>query len=704
MLRVFARILFLIFLSHQACAMTATNAAEIARILRTDNPIDAKFALSGTITSVIRHEGDKAFITIHDGTGNALLVARTKAITQNIQLGWIARVRGRIEALRFKYPRAHISEISYVGPGTLPKPRPAKVQDIRLGRHDFECVRISGRVKDVIISETNSNWVFLVLQCDGEDIYVSIPINESPAEAFEQLIGAQIRVDGIPNAQDGSYRFLIGRILHCAGLSCIHVIKNSPTDPFVSPSLSDLKMLSPAQIAASDRHAVDGEVLALWHPRHMLLRSHTGEFSVVTMAKTNAPACGSFVRAIGFPESDLLHLNLSRAIWRELPDRPRQQTPPRRIRAIELTRGRNAILLGNPAFHGQLICIRGIVRSSSDKGSQRERILLDADGYIIPVDFGCMTTLKADLVAGTCIEVTGTCILDVETWRPGQAFPRINGCFIVLKDNTGLRIISKPSWWTPVRAWAVMGALLTLLIAIFLWNRSLSILAFRRGREISRRQLQAVRSRLKVHERTRLAVELHDAISQNLTGISMELKTIASGTEPLSARNNKHLNNAMHILGSCRNELQNVLWDLRHDALDKCTINEAIRTTLSPHLTTMGLSVRFNVQRTLLSDNLMHTILNVIRELSANAIRHGHATHIWVAATKLAGSIRFSVRDNGIGFDTANIPGIEKGHFGLCGIRERIDAIEGTVSFDSTPGNGTKVTVEIPLSEDNAIK
>jgi signal transduction histidine kinase len=64
------------------------------------------------------------------------------------------------------------------------------------------------------------------------------------------------------------------------------------------------------------------------------------------------------------------------------------------------------------------------------------------------------------------------------------------------------------------------------------------------------------------------------------------------------------------------------------------------------------------------------------------------------------GNLLISVRDNGCGFDPVHVPGVAAGHFGLQGIRERIESLEGTVEIRSGEGSGTKVTISIPLGKD----
>lgn len=89
----------------------------------------------------------------------------------------------------------------------------------------------------------------------------------------------------------------------------------------------------------------------------------------------------------------------------------------------------------------------------------------------------------------------------------------------------------------------------------------------------------------------------------------------------------------------------------------------------------------------------------MVRELVVNAIRHGKAKSVWIAGECSNGRISFSVRDDGCGFDMASAPGPREGHFGLQGIRERVNAANGSIEIESAPGEGTKVTVSISEGE-----
>jgi len=90
--------------------------------------------------------------------------------------------------------------------------------------------------------------------------------------------------------------------------------------------------------------------------------------------------------------------------------------------------------------------------------------------------------------------------------------------------------------------------------------------------------------------------------------------------------------------------------------------------------------------------------MRIIRELVQNAVRHGGASIVKIAGSLEDGIIRFSVSDNGCGFDPATRPGILQGHFGLQGIRERVNQFNGEMEISSSPGKGAKIVVTLFVS------
>lgn len=242
-----------------------------------------------------------------------------------------------------------------------------------------------------------------------------------------------------------------------------------------------------------------------------------------------------------------------------------------------------------------------------------------------------------------------------------------------------------------------IGALLAALIVILVWNFSLRRLAEHRGRKLYRAEISKASAELRIDERTRLAAELHDAIAQNLTGVSLQIAAARQAKTSNPEAEDGHLATADQMLRSSRIELRRCIWDLRSEALDVPDFAEAIRRTVQQVVGKSSLRVSCDIPRAKLSDSTAHALLRIIRELTSNAVTHGQASEVSVECIDIDGTARISVVDNGCGFDPDNCPGQNEGHFGLKGIRERLKRLDGTLSISSTRGKGTTASIEIAM-------
>ena len=408
------------------------------------------------------------------------------------------------------------------------------------------------------------------------------------------------------------------------------------------------------------------------------------------------PACGEAVAVSGFPDTDLFILNFTRASCRTLSGEEAaalhaaaEETPPSRLPPdFDMDK-----VLRD--YYGYVVTLRGTVFAAPSYDGKASTMNLLCGGRIVQVDATSCHETAAVIAPGSEVEATGLCVINTTTWNPLHPFPRIDQFTIVTRSCGDVVVVRTPPWWTPARLAAVIAALFAVLIALYGWNYILRRIIRRRERQLVKSEIAQTEADLRVDERTRLAAEIHDALSQTLTGVSFQLdaahKTL--NEDPGSAA--RFLAVAKRTLLSCREELRRCLWDLRNDTLGESDFSEAVRRTIRPSIGGAELAVRFEIRRQRVSDSTAHAVLSIARELASNAARHGGARHVRVAGEMQGGKIRFSVRDDGRGFDTANSPGPNEGHFGLQGIKERIARLGGSLKIESAPSVGTKVTVEI---------
>ena len=603
--------------------------------------------------------------------------------------------------------RAHMSahqeiyiaaqDISHVGMESVSPSVEIPLRDISDEKHHLHTVITEGTVIDTFPDEIDSHNQFLILKDEEDVLPVALHVDPGADPGLESLRDARVRVAGrFLRTVSGSRKFS-GPFIYVDDRSHVTVVVPALDDPFAAPPLEKALYRTPREIAKRGKRTVSGEVLAVWGGNQLMVRTSDGRIVNATLAHgQSTPKPGDTVTAAGYPETDLFRVNLSRAMVRAEP----RTTVPQRESAITDIKsvfggngGPNAI---DPASHGRLMRIQGIVQSApSPNGAGR--LLLACGPFKIQVDLGQHSAAAADIALGTKLEVTGRCLLEIDKWTPDDIFPRIRNLVAVIRSPEDLRIIARPPWWTPLRLLVVISILVAALIGVYIWNRILQKLVSQRGRELYREQVAHAIAEFKTDERTRLAVELHDSLSQELAGVACQVAASAKTLNSNPAVARRCIETADKMLNSCRTELRQCLFDLRSDTLDEADFSTAIRRTLDQIDGNAAIKVRFNVPRSRLKDTTAHAILAIVRELTGNAVRHGAATEVQVAGSIEPGRILFSVRDNGSGFDPENCVGPIQGHFGIEGIRNRLEKLNGTLSIDSRPGNGTKAVVAIPL-------
>lgn len=551
------------------------------------------------------------------------------------------------------------------------------------GQYDMMPIRAECIIRDAFRDEINPDYIYLVLLWDGEIIYAAFPVDDITDETITSFLGAGIIATGTPIPRLYGQREKLGRNLQIQSSNAIVIHRKPATDIFSVPDVTSLEGTDPSELQHLDRHGFSGIVLAVWKKNNVLLlgkgTAGKDELVVARLATDDVPKYGEHIYVSGFPGTDLHHYTLSRAWW----TRTREKPAPPEETAESGARTLTTDAEGRPRFrcdmHGRPVRMRGIVRTTVNEDGL---FMIENEGLLVPVYASAALEKTAEMEIGCTIEVAGTCIMDIEDWRANSVFPQIHRFLLVTRTPSDLRIIARPPWWTTERILWVIGALLGGIIAILLWNAALSRSAARKGRELYRVQIERVKADLRTEERTRLAVELHDTLAQNLTGVSMQL---AAG----------HVEIAEKTLKSCRDDLRDCLWDLRSQALEEPDMTQAILKTLRPHTGESRVTVRFNVPRGKLSDKTAHALLRSIRELAVNALRHGKATDIKVAGALEGEHLICSVSDNGCGFDPVSAPGVLQGHFGLQGIRERVNTLGGEFTIESKPGEGVKAKIKI---------
>lgn len=561
----------------------------------------------------------------------------------------------------------------------IPCPRPSSnsehnVDDIRLlgTKHLHKPVLVHGVLSSVHHDEIDYRWNWFVLRTKSGNVHVAVNISAYSLQELQSLVDAEVDVMGVPT-RASSYRRAIWFQLQVEKAGSLIIRKAPPKEPFTSCTHEDMHHLH--------RKLLQGVVVAAGNGR-FFLRSNDEKITQVHLAPNEIfPPNGASIKVLGFTTDNTSLPLVSDAIVQIIDSTKHHHVAPKHIDESLLFSHNTYNGRITKSLHKSFITIRGTVLAHPTNPSNRDTLILSCNKGIIPIEIAAVREkLDKRICLGCKLEVSGLCIADSVEQPHLSHFPTFQGYSIIPCKETDVRIVEMPPWWTPARLFAVIISFFSVIVAILIWNVSLKRHAEQKGKELYKEKLSHAIAEQKIEERTRLAVELHDSISQTLTGVALQL----DGGE---------IEDAKTLLASCRSELRRCLWDLRSRTFEEKDMTEAVQRTISPHLNGCKAIVRFNVPRNHLSESITHTTLQIIRELTVNAVRHGQSKNIRIAGEIHATTISFSVKDDGLGFDSDSIPGPESGHFGILGIRERIAAHQGTLEIVSTQGIGSKFTV-----------
>lgn len=567
-----------------------------------------------------------------------------------------------------------------------------------LSCNNQEHLTLEGRVRDVFRDHADESFVFLVLDCGGAFVYAHCH-SDSVDEVLPKLlpyVDHMVRVSGtVIDVPDKPYsRTVTRRQITVRSLGDIQAIGSPSKEPFDSP---DIDSATPqlAEFQRCGKRSVTGVVTARWQGNRIILKKTNGKSMMVQFRDgIPLPPLGSSIKAEGQPETDLYRIHLIGAIWKTTQTQACNDAEPLVIPIEELFKVGPRFVI-NATHYGKLLTIRGTLKEFvADENGQR-RLLLEDGGLTIQVDCNESPRIMDELEVGSRLSATGICVVDSDFWRPSTPFPKNKSLFLIARTAADVTIIAKPPWWTPFRLILALCLTLGALVLILIWNVALRILVERRSREVIRAQERKLESELRIGERTRLAADLHDSLSQNLTVIGYQVSAAQNTLGDKDPDTGARLSTAAKMIHSCRTDLRRCLWDLRNDVLDEPDFATAIRKTVKPVADQTTMQIRFAGRRNLLKDSTAHALLYIIRELVANAVRHGQATVIRIAGEARPDGVSVSVRDNGIGFDINHRPGHCEGHFGLDGIEERVERLQGVLTLESVLGNGTYARISI---------
>jgi len=224
----------------------------------------------------------------------------------------------------------------------------------------------------------------------------------------------------------------------------------------------------------------------------------------------------------------------------------------------------------------------------------------------------------------------------------------------------------------------------------------------------SRRRLQILSQRLvdiQEEERRAIARELHDRVGQTLTALNLNLTIVNSQLiNQTTTQVTDRLADSIKLVTEMIAIVRDVMSDLRPIVLDEYGLEAALQSYLAKFEARYGIQVEFSgsdQHLPRLGAGLEMTILRITQEALLNIARHAHADHVKLSLQCDQDVILLSIEDNGIGIQSSSEDSNRGNGHGLMLMRERAEAVGGTLKISSIPTRGTSIEAHLPLENNS---
>jgi len=201
-----------------------------------------------------------------------------------------------------------------------------------------------------------------------------------------------------------------------------------------------------------------------------------------------------------------------------------------------------------------------------------------------------------------------------------------------------------------------------------------------------------------LEERNRLAREIHDTLAQGLTGITLQLESAEAllNRDDEQQRLQQSIEKALNLARANLEEARRSVLNLRTSPLEGRTLTQALANLVQTIQVEHGLSIEFRRRNAdqPLPARIEAGLYRIAQEAITNIVQHAHTERATLTLEILPSQVKLVIEDQGLGFDPAEIPARR---FGLIGLTERARLLGGQLHIESSPGEGTRLEVTVPL-------
>jgi len=202
------------------------------------------------------------------------------------------------------------------------------------------------------------------------------------------------------------------------------------------------------------------------------------------------------------------------------------------------------------------------------------------------------------------------------------------------------------------------------------------------------------------NERKRIARELHDDTIQSMIGISRRLEALSTTEQTLPDSAANRIRELQQATSDVINRVRLFSQALRPSTLDYLGLLPTLEELIGAINRHDGLRAELWVhgEQRRLSSEVELTLFRIVQEALNNVIKHADAVRVVTVVEMSDSNVTITVQDDGVGFQPSTLAEhpATASRLGLLGMQERARLLGGVLSIDSTPGHGTKVTVNVP--------
>ena len=246
-----------------------------------------------------------------------------------------------------------------------------------------------------------------------------------------------------------------------------------------------------------------------------------------------------------------------------------------------------------------------------------------------------------------------------------------------------------------VHVWSIPAVLIPLIFARQMFFRSRALEEAHKELQDREQVMRALSNRMaeeRQDERAQIAAYLHDDLAQLLFRLSLQVDV---AKRHLRSGDTDGVDVDLDAIRETKNRtselVRALIRDLHRSPLGRSGLGEALSSFTADVGEGSGVSFHTDVQEVALPPAIQLLVYHIAREAVMNSLKHSGATNVWIDLAENPSQIVVSIRDDGVGFDSA-APGPE-GHFGLTMMRERAQVAGGSFSLLSSPGQGVRIEV-----------